>query len=720
MQNPQALAGARGAVWRVDRVETFGARGAPRLLHLSSRQPRGTRTLIAIRPHEPAAWLPPDDALRPVTPREAAALVSMTDSAARGAFTLSAAERLQGDIHAWQLAPALAFERGFARVLAADAAGTGKTVAAAIAIAQCLDEGVDRRCLVLTPAHLLSQWRAELRDRMSIEGTVLDSAALRALQSRIPAGVSPWSLPGCLIASLDFFKQPHIAASIRPLIWDLVVIDEAHLACGASERHLSVDRVARQSRRVLLLTATPSDGAGEKLRALRALGSGAGPDPLIALRHVAAGRRRVERVVTIVPDQATAALHERLDAYLSWITAGRTEGPAALLATLLVKRALSSTQAVYLSLQRRLALLAQAQGPGQPSLFDVEEDPAVLGAASGRPLDDERRRLRSLIDLARDAARSDRRLDALGALVRRSREPLLIFSCFRDTAAAIFQSLSAHAPALLIHGALPPAAIDAALDAFTHGNARLLVATDVASQGLNLHRRCRWVLHYDLPWRPSIIEQRTGRVDRLGQRLRVHATFLLDRTPLAAGMHARIQVLADRMRDDERVEGGRWTVLAAAEARRLASRRGTGSNGAGRMRIAGPVTVVDIECRASSGFVIDRRVVGVAADPDRARAWAADFSRRLRDRLRRPLAARGRRRIAREQAVLGSARASLRTGPGQAGLFERRAERERAGAAEARALLTTAADAAIARHRAESRIAAAVSRTIASFLFPPP
>jgi len=62
---------------------------------------------------------------------------------------------------------------------------------------------------------------------------------------------------------------------------------------------------------------------------------------------------------------------------------------------------------------------------------------------------------------------------------------------------------------------------------FTHGDATLLLATDAASEGLNLQRRCRLVIHLEMPWTPLRLEQRIGRVDRLGQERTVHAIHLL-------------------------------------------------------------------------------------------------------------------------------------------------------------------------------------------------
>ncbi len=718
MQNMHADAaavGARGWPWRVEQVEKSGGRGRTCLLHLSRRQAAGSDTLVAIRPHEPVSRLGVPEALVPVPAREAAAVAVAAARNERIALAVQAAARLRGDIHPWQLCAALAFERGHARVLLADEAGMGKTVSAALAIAQCLDEASDRRCLVLAPGHLLPQWRAELHHRLRIDAMALDAAALQRLQRELPAGVAAWSLPGCVIASFDFLKQPHIVHAIETATWDLLIVDEAHLACGASERHAAVSLVARRARRVLLLTATPSDGGAERSRALHAIGLARADAPLVRLRHVAAGHARVERTLHITPAAPARALHEALEAYARWIASGAPgDGAVSLLCSVLIKRALSSPHAVNLSLLRRHALLGQAPVAVQPSLFEADEDPGLLGAASGLPAGRERRRLEALIGLSARAALDDRRLRALTRLVSRAREPVVIFSCFRDTACLVAAALSPHARLRLIHGALPPSAFDAAIDAFTRGDADVLVATDVAAQGLNLQARCRWVIHYDLPWRPPSIRQRTGRVDRIGQRRSVHSTFLLDRGALSHGMRARLASLTAHMHDeDARIEHRRWDVLAAAEARRLIEVR-TGAC-AQPPRCHGAVTVVEIDCVDVSGGSIERRVVALKAPVDEARAWGRAWGMRRRSRLRRAIAARASRRIVREHAIRDAALETVRPVLRQDGLFERRADRGRAADAEARAQVLTAFRDAIERHAGASRITGIRVRIVASF-----
>jgi hypothetical protein len=124
-------------------------------------------------------------------------------------------------------------------------------------------------------------------------------------------------------------------------------------------------------------------------------------------------------------------------------------------------------------------------------------------------------------------------LAALARLLRRIEEPAIIFTEYRDTLRHM-RDLVAPGAALL-HGGLSRDERRAALASFGPGG--LLLATDAAGEGLNLHHNCRIVVNLELPWNPMRLEQRIGRVDRIGQRRRVHAFHLI------AGGTAEMRVL---------------------------------------------------------------------------------------------------------------------------------------------------------------------------------
>jgi len=157
---------------------------------------------------------------------------------------------------------------------------------------------------------------------------------------------------------------------------------------------------------------------------------------------------------------------------------------------------------------------------------DDEEPATELMAAGLDDREEECRWLEHILQLARLAEPGESKLDALWRLLRRAREPAIVFTEYRDTLDRLADALRDLAPVTL-HGGLSAAARHEVLHQFTTGSAGLLLATDAASEGLNLHHRCRLVINLELPWTPVRLEQRIGRVERLGQTRRVHAVHLL-------------------------------------------------------------------------------------------------------------------------------------------------------------------------------------------------
>jgi len=106
-------------------------------------------------------------------------------------------------------------------------------------------------------------------------------------------------------------------------------------------------------------------------------------------------------------------------------------------------------------------------------------------------------------------------------------EPVLVFTEYRDTLHRLERLIRATGREVTtLHGGLERSERNRAQAAFNAGGVSLL-ATDAAAEGLNLHHHCRVVIHYELPWRPARLEQRAGRVDRLGQSKRVHEIALV-------------------------------------------------------------------------------------------------------------------------------------------------------------------------------------------------
>jgi hypothetical protein len=126
----------------------------------------------------------------------------------------------------------------------------------------------------------------------------------------------------------------------------------------------------------------------------------------------------------------------------------------------------------------------------------------------------------------------------------------LIFTEYRDTLDAVAGALEGHTSIGVLHGGLGAAARELVLSQFASGVVRTLVATDVAAEGLNLQHSCRLVVHMELPWSPARLEQRNGRVDRLGQTRRVHVWRLLGQAGHEARIVKALNARVERMRAD--------------------------------------------------------------------------------------------------------------------------------------------------------------------------
>ena len=513
--------------------------------------------------------------------------------------SLRAARAARIDLLPHQLEPALAILRGLGtRLLLADEVGLGKTIQAGLIVAELRARGSIGRVLVLTPPGLREQWLQELADRFAIYATGVDGHTLRRLAVTLPIGVNPWRTVSTAIASIDYVKRPEVFPAAASCRWDLVVVDEAHACAGDSDRRGAVHALAARAAYVLLLSATPHSGDRESFAALCTLGAvGTDSDttapadraaaadtdrpadsPLLVFRRTRAdagiGTKRRIHIVRIRPSPDEARMHAMLARYSGAVRAEEKGGAADawLALSVLHKRALSSAWSLAQSVERRLAALTEVDRAvaGQMALpiGDPEGEMVTSDEAPSWPADlglsdpaRERRLLIALHQCARSAATGETKLDALVTLLRRASQPAVVFTEYRDTLLHVRQRLAR--PALVLHGGLTRDERSAVLGAFAREPGALVLATDAAAEGLNLHHGCRLVINLELPWNPMRLEQRIGRVDRIGQRRTVHAFHLIadgtGETRLLARLRARVAVARadigapDPLEDDERL-----------------------------------------------------------------------------------------------------------------------------------------------------------------------
>jgi superfamily II DNA or RNA helicase len=457
---------------------------------------------------------------------------------------LQAALHARIDLMAHQLEPALAVMRGIAcRVLIADEVGLGKTIQAGLIAAELRERGMADRILIIAPSSLREQWTGELKSRFNLDATVMDASSVRKRSSVLAIGLNPWATVATAIASFDYIKRPEVLPAVGSCRWDLVIVDEAHGAGPGSDRLAALRAISSQATYIVLVTATPHNGSRAAFEAVCRIGSHG--DRLLIFRRTRdavalTGGRRVHRLA-VAPSRAERDLHATLANLASAIASEpQPSRDAWLTIGVLHKRAFSSAYAIAQSAGRRLGAIDHAADQDLAEqlilplvdageLEPADDAPALLTPVL-RDTAIERRLLSAIAEHAAAAGRRETKLSCLARLLRRFGrlgEPAIVFTEYRDTLLHVRRRLACDCAVL--HGGLSADDRRTELDKFRDGRCPVLLATDAAGEGLNLQGRCRIVVNLELPWNPMRLEQRIGRVDRIGQAKRVHAFHLIGR-----------------------------------------------------------------------------------------------------------------------------------------------------------------------------------------------
>ena len=311
--------------------------------------------------------------------------------------SLRSAARADMRLIPFQLEPALAIVRGLAsRILIADAVGLGKTIEAALVVAEVLARADGGHALIVCPASLRNQWRHELENRFGLVAVTLDSLTAARAASSFAAGSNPWTSSPVVVASIDYIKRPEVIRGLESIVWDALVLDEAHTLSGDSGRAHAADALARRSRAVLMLSATPHSGDDAAFMRLVAIGRLRTDPPLVIFRRdrTSAGipsSRRTHRL-SVRTTREESALHEALLAYtrLVWRQKTASSGSRLAMSVLLKRACRSSATSLRRSLERRLLLLQTIDAAGTQLPFDFgtgrrcRTDGATGGRRPGR------------------------------------------------------------------------------------------------------------------------------------------------------------------------------------------------------------------------------------------------------------------------------------------------------------------------------------------------
>ena len=449
------------------------------------------------------------------------------------------------------------------RILLADAVGLGKTLEIGMILAELIRRGRGERILVVTPRHVLEQMQHELWTRFAIPFVRLDSQGVARVKQKLPASRNPFTYFRRVIISIDTLKQERFIHDLRRHRWDAVVIDESHNVTNSETQNSRLASVlAPQTDALLLASATPHNGkASSFANLIRLLDptavSGDGELDLDQVRQLTIRRHRHSPEVAeevgadwaercepdnrLVPASAAEnALADELVA--TWLYPASGVSPYSgsgrtLFPWTLAKAFLSSPAALHETITSRLSRLGNTA--------------AAYTEATAL------RRLKGLNNACHtSSAKYDELLRYLRGIGVSAASPVraVVFSERVATLGWLADRLT-HDLRLkpdqveVLHGGLADDAQQEIVESFKqeHSPIRLLITGDVASEGVNLHRQCHHLIHFDIPWSLIRIEQRNGRIDRYGQRQRPEiTTLLLDLTsPQFAG---DVRVLASLVR----------------------------------------------------------------------------------------------------------------------------------------------------------------------------
>jgi SNF2 family DNA or RNA helicase len=445
------------------------------------------------------------------------------------------------------------------RVLLADEVGLGKTIEACLLLREYLLRGLAQRILILVPAPLVSQWQEELESKFGLEFSVADSGT---------ATPEYWAGAERIRASMSLAKSARNFEAVAAAPWDLVIVDEAHHCKNRSTRNWQLVNALKR-RHLFMLTATPVQNNLVELYNLLTLlepghlatetsfkrtyvtrGNPRDPRNRERLRSLLAQVMvrntrslvnlslppRYAQTFVLQPNEAEAEFARLLDTYLRW----RCQGLAA--------SGDAGTLPPPSRMQVNALLLAAGSHPATlvPMLERMgQEDPRALALA------EHARRIRV-------ATKEEKLLE----LLRQNRQgKALVFANFRVTLERLAKLLTdAGIPFSVFAGTETARQKDEAVERF-RASVPVMLCSESGGEGRNL-QFANTLINFDLPWNPMRIEQRVGRIHRIGQTREV---FIFNLCTAGSVEERILRLLDDKIRMFELVVGEVGSILGNLE-----------------------------------------------------------------------------------------------------------------------------------------------------------
>ncbi len=412
------------------------------------------------------------------------------------------------------------------RGLLSDEVGLGKTIEAGLVLKEYLLRQMVQRVLILTPSGLVEQWNEELASKFKITEFVTYNDERFRQQ-----GAEAWLHFPYVIASMATARRPEHREKITAALYDLVIVDEAHhLKNRTSVTWKLVNEL--QKRYILLLTATPvQNSLAELYNLVTVLKPGQLKSPKEFQREfVVRGDPRLPKNRGLLRDLLSDVMvrHSRSQIHLQ-LPPRRAHTVRIVLhaderqiydAIVDLGRRMLSDEAISGAHRWGVRTLLLETGSSvaatRTTLRSLAE---VKGLGTYRS---ELLRLAEEADVVRTTAKADALRKLLDAQLAAGagQGKVVIFTQFRATQDLLAEQMQGWGiDFTLYHGGLTAAQKDQAIRAFSE-KTDVLLSTEAAGEGRNL-QFCRVLVNFDLPWNPQRIEQRVGRIHRIGQKLPV-------------------------------------------------------------------------------------------------------------------------------------------------------------------------------------------------------
>lgn len=448
----------------------------------------------------------------------------------------------------YQLDPTkLSLQRPRQRILIADTVGLGKTLEAGILMSELIARGKGKRILVVTVKSMMTQFQKEMWNRFTIPLVRLDSNRIQKIRASLPSNYNPFFYYDKTIVSIDTLKRDvEYRTHLEKAYWDIIVIDEAQNVAERGDHQAQRSRLAKllanRSDTMIMLSATPHDGRAKSFASLmNMLDPTAIADPenytpedikgLCIRRFKNDVKDQVngsflERQVTLEHCHASAQEEHAFDLLAEMqleMDAGKAKNTGRLFKTNLEKSLFSSPAACCKSIEARLKKLYKKYTVDDISDIRLLEE---LHTALGQVTPENFTRYQKLLELLRS--------DSYGWNPKDPGDRVVIFTERIETmnylAEHLRTDLGLKSSAIQeISGGMSDAEQQRIVEDFgrTESPIRILVASDVASEGLNLHYLSHRLIHFDIPWSLMVFQQRNGRIDRYGQQKRPDIRYLL-------------------------------------------------------------------------------------------------------------------------------------------------------------------------------------------------